>query len=272
MNARMLWGMMVLILAAPVPARAAFEFRPVGARAGGMGDTFAGQAEGAEGLFWNPAAAAWQKGVEATTGYERPFGMAALETAIFGVVVPVGRGAVGVRYQGYGFALYREQSLGATYGMALSSRLGVGVTVRELEVTAEGTARHQWMVLDVGLRGRSRGGLNWGVSAWNAGGESVRVLGQGGMAGLAFEAIPGVRLAVDVQKEAGTPTSVSVGLAWKAGDRVVLRAGAGGRPERLSLGIGVSGGGFRVDYAAVYHTILGVSHRISITFGRHFGR
>ncbi len=258
----------VLALLAPVPTRAAFEFRPIGARAGGMGDTFVAQAEGVEALFWNPASVAWGRGVEGVGGYDRPFGMGALETQVVGVVVPVGKGVVGMGYLGYGFSLYLEQTYGVTYGVALSSRLGVGLMVRGIQVTVAGMERRRWAAFDLGVRAYLAEGLVWGLSAWNAGGAAVDLLGQGGMMGVGFEAAPGMRVLVDVRKEAGAPTGVSAGMEYRVGNGVALRTGVGGRPERLSLGVGVRRGVFRVDYAAIFHTVLGLSHRVSVLVGR----
>ena len=86
--------------------------------------------------------------------------------------------------------------------------------------------------------------------------------------GVGFEVAPGVSLLVDVQKEAGMPVGMSAGMEYRAGKRVALRTGAGGGPERLSLGVGLQRGALGVDYAAVYHTVMGLSHRVSLTVGR----
>lgn len=263
---------LVVILSTPAPMRAAFEFQPIGARAGGMGDTFAGCAEGAEGLFWNPASVAWTVGVEAMGGYERPFGMAALETEAFGIVLSVGKGGVGLSYLGYGFSLYLEQTVGLTYGVALSSRFGVGVTVRGIQVSVAEVGRRRWTAFDLGIRAYLTEGVVWGLSAWNVGGVKVGQLGQGGMSGVGVEVAPGAVLLVDVRKEAGLPTGTSVGVEYRYGDGLALRMGAGGRPERLSVGVGVKRGVFTVDYAAVYHTVLGLSHRVSVSVGRRRSR
>ena len=92
-----------LALFLPIIAEPAFEFRPIGARVGGMEDTFAGMAEGAEVLFWNPASITWLPGIDATAGYDRPFGMKELQTQAFGVLFGTGVGAAGLSYQSYGY-------------------------------------------------------------------------------------------------------------------------------------------------------------------------
>ena len=256
---------LVLVVALRTPIHAAFAFRPVGARAGGMGDTFAALAEGAEAVFWNPGAIARAKGTELTAGYERPFGMGELALQSIGAVMPLPRGAVGIGYVGHGFSLYREQTVGLTYACGLSSRLALGAAVRTMHLSVEGLEGHRWAAFDLGARARLSETVSLGLSAWNVSGQAAGVLGQGGMAGIGFAAAPGVTAVIDVRKEAGTPTSVSAGLEYSAGDRVLLRTGAGSGPERLSLGLGLIRRWLQIDYAAIHHNVLGVSHRVSLT-------
>ena len=252
----------------PFHADAAFEFHPVGARPGGLGDTFVGWAAGVEGVFWNAGALAWAEGVSVTGGYERPFGMAALDVQAIGTVASSGRVAVGLGYEEYGFSLYRERTTGVTFGIRVASRLGLGVRVRRMRLSVAAGANRAWTAFDLGARIVLSSKATLGLAAWNAGGQSVDVLGQGGMAGVGFEVVPDLALLVDVRKEAGHPTGASAGVEFSPSRNVTLRLGTGGRPERLSIGMGVSRGVFRIDYATLYHTVLGMSHRVSMTIGR----
>ena len=251
----------------PVQADAAFEFQAVGARPGGLGDTFAAWAEGVEGVFWNPGAVAWGKGVSVTGGYERPFGMAAMDAHAIGTVASAGRVAVGLGYLEYGFSLYRERTAGLTVGLRVASRLGLGLRIRRMQLSVAGGANRAWTAFDLGARIVFGPKFILGLSTWNAGGKSVDVLGQGGTAGAGFQVVPNLALLLDVRKEAGRPTGVSAGVEYVPARRVMLRMGAGGRAERLSVGAGVIHRGLRIDYATLYHTVLGLSHRVSLTMG-----
>ena len=75
-------------------------------------------------------------------------------------------------------------------------------------------------------------------------------------------------LVADLRKESGMPTGSGVGLEYRLRPGMVLRLGAGGHPERMAAGLGVRKGWVRVDYAALFHTVLGVSHRVSVHLGR----
>ena len=259
---------LVCVSVDPVQADAAFEFQAVGARSGGLGDTFVGWAAGVDGVFWNPGAVAWGEGISFTGGYERPFGMAVLDAHAIGAVASTGRAAIGVGYQEYGFSLYRERTAGITLGLRVASRLGLGLRIRHMRLSIAGGAKRAWTAFDLGARIVLRRTVTLGLAAWNAGGQSVDVLGQGGMAGVGVEVVPNLALLLDVRKEGGRPTGVSAGMEYSLAHRVMLRLGAGGRAERLSMGAGVIHRGFQIDYATLYHTVLGLSHRVSLTLGR----
>ena len=229
---------------------------------------FAGIASGAEGLFWNPAAVVWGQRRDLFGGFERPFGMSELETQAFGIVLEKGDHGLGMRYQKFGFALYLEQQVGLTYGHLFGQRLGLGVTVRGLEVRVAQRVTRRWAVFDLGVQAVLKKGVTWGLAAWNAGGTRMGVLGQGGMMGLGVEVGEGVVLVVDIQKESGMPTGSGVGLEYRLREGILLRVGAGGHPERVAAGMGVRKGWMQVDYAALFHTVLGVSHRVSMRFSR----
>ena len=259
---------LLCVSVAPVQADGAFEFQAVGARAGGLGDTFVGWAAGVDGVFWNAGALAWGEGVSITGGYERPFGIDVLDANAFGTVASTGRAAIGLSYQDYGFSLYRERIVGLAFGHRVVSRLGLGLRIRRLLLSVAGGAKRSWTAFDLGARMVLGAQVMLGLAAWNAGGQSVDVLGQGGMVGVGFEVAPDLALLVDVRKEAGRSTGVSVGMEYSLARRVMLRLGAGGPAERFSMGAGVAHRGFRIDYATLYHTVLGLSHRVSLTLGR----
>ena len=194
--------------------------------------------------------------------------MAALDTEVTAVSVRIGNGAVGLGYSVFGFELYREEQLILATAYRLSDRLGIGVTTRRLMMTAQGLFGRGWTVFDVGMQARLGGGAHVGIRAWNVGGMAIALLGQGGSIGVAFKPAVFLTAVVEMAKEAGTPTGVGVGGEYKTGKFLILRVGAGGGPERTAMGVGIRRLGATFDYAALYHIILGVTHRVSISFSR----
>ncbi len=250
----------------PSSVHTAFEFQPIGAHTAGTGDTGVALAAGASGAFWNPAALAWGKRISLFGMYDRPFGIAELATHAFSAGLRIGHHGLGVRYTGLGFALYKEQVFGLGYGLRVFQQLSLGFGIRALQLSTAGIPTQHWAVFDAGIRWQIRKGVFLGAAIWNAGGRHTSLLGQSGTAGIGIAIMPQVALVADIQKEANFPTGAGIGVIYHLLPQLVLRTGAGGQPERLSAGFGLRKSGFAIDYAAVWHTILGITHRTSVIY------
>ncbi|MDE2828862.1 MAG: hypothetical protein OXN20_01945 [Gemmatimonadota bacterium] len=258
--------LVLLFTLLPSSAHTAFEFQPIGAHTSATGDAGVALATGAAGAFWNPAALAWGKRISLFGTYDRPFGIAELATHAFSAGLRTGRHGLGVRYTGFGFALYKEQVLGLIYGLRVFQQLSLGFGIRALQLSTAGMPTQHWVVFDAGIKLQIREGVFLGAAIWNAGGSHTSLLGQSGTVGMGIAIMPQVALVADIQKEATFPTGAGIGIIYHIHPQLVLRTGAGGQPERLSAGFGLRTGGFAIDYAAVWHTILGITHRASVIY------
>ena len=247
-------------------AHAAFEFQPIGAHTAGTGDTGVALAAGASGAFWNPAALAWGKRLSLFGTYHRPFGIAELATHAFSAGLRIGRHGLGARYTEFGFALYKEQGFGLAYGLRVFQYASVGLGIRALQLNTSGMPTQHWMVFDAGIKWQMRENVFLGAAIWNVGGRHTSLLGQSGTVGMGIAVMPRVALVADVQKEATFPTGAGIGIIYHIHPQLVLRTGTGSRPERLSAGFGLRKSGFAIDYAAVWHTVLGITHRASVIY------
>ena len=242
----------------------AFEFHPVGAQATGVGGVGVAHINGAEGLFWNPASVVFGKKSALFAAYDRPFDLAALESQAVAGAIQWKRHGLGGTYEGFGSELYREQAFGGVYGYRISHHVGIGVQVRALALTVAGRKPRQWIVFDLGLRLQLNDSVQWGVVAWNTSGVRTGILGQGGALGLATHLGEDADLFASIQKEAGMPTGFGVGIQHNMVSVLMLRVGVGSQPERFSVGFGLQHKWLKVDYAGIWHTVLGMSHRLSL--------
>lgn len=251
----------------PSSSFAAFEFQPIGAHTAGTGDTGVALAAGASGAYWNPAALAWGKRISLFGMYDRPFGIAELATHAFSAGLRNGRHGLGVRYTGFGFALYKEQVFGLAYALRVFQQLSLGLGIRALQLSTAGIPTQHWMVFDAGIKLQIRENVFLGAAIWNAGSRHTSILGQGGTVGMGIVVLPRAVLVADIQKEANFPIGAGIGVIYHIHPQLVLRTGAG--PEKLSAGVGLKKKGFAIDYAAVWHTVLGITHRASVIFEHH---
>ena len=251
------------------PLSAAFEFTGMGARAGGMGDAYSVMARGAEGLFWNPASVVWQEGFSLYAGLDRPFGLSDLNTHSLSGAWCGRRAGMSLGLTRFGPEAYQEQAIAAALSWRPSPRESLGVTVRRLTLRMGNDVDRDWLAFDLGARAAVGRGTEVSLWAWNAGGSGTALVGQGGSAAIGFVPAQRIRVSAEMSKEAGLPVGFGVGLVHSPAEILTIRCGAGGQPERLSLGVGVSKGTWSVDYAAIHHTVLGLSHRVSLRFGSH---
>lgn len=249
-------------------AHAAFEFHPVGAQAGGVGDVGVAHLVGAEGVFWNPASVVFGRGMGVFATFDRPFGVKALESQAVSGVVRWGRLGLGGTFEGFGFELYREQVFGGVYGVRIGERVGVGGQVRGLVMRVAGQGERRWFVGDLGVRVLVHESVTWGLVARNVSGVQTGTLGQGGAMGVAIRVDDGTSLLASVQKEATVPTGFGLGIEHQVVSMLILRVGIGSQPERMSAGFGIQRGWLALDYAGVWHSILGLSHRVSLRLER----
>ena len=256
--------LLVVLLSHDRAADSAFEFKPLGAQAGGLGDAFSAMCDGADAVLWNPASVAGAGGLSFASGLDRAFGLVELDTHSLAVAWCGGRIGIGLGVTGFGFEAYGERSLRTVVAWRVTDRARLGAGVRWLAMDLGDAPRRRWAAFDLGSDVAVTRTSRLSFWAWNAGGTATKHIGQGGAMGLSFEPADRIRISAEVSKEAGHPTGLGIGIAYRPFGKVALRGGVGGRPERLSIGIGLPKGIWRVDYAAVHHTILGLSHRVSV--------
>jgi hypothetical protein len=256
----------ILLLLTSVPVHPIAEFSPGGSRSAGMGDAYVGWAAGAEGLLWNPGSVATGTTISAMVGYDRPFEIEELETVSVASILRFGRMGIGLQHQGLQASALVESVNGMTLGLRVKE-VGGGLRLRYISSQVEGRRSRNWTVYDLGILIRSTAGISVGLVGLNVTGKSTGILGQGGMVGLAVTR-EATTVTVDVQKEAGTATGGAAGVEYRLSELARIRLGIGGHPERLIMGFGVKGIGAEIDYGILYHTVLGLSHRLSLSYSR----
>ena len=181
-------------------------------------------------------------------GYDRPFGLSELDTVSGASALRIGRVGIGVQYQGMQASALMETTSGLALGLRVNA-VGTGLRFRSGLAQVSGRAPRQWVVADLGVLIVSSTGI------------------QVGLVGLAVT-WGTTTIILDIQKEAGTPTGSAFGIEFRSSEIGRIRFGVGGHPERLTMGLGVRMTGAEFDYGILYHTVLGLSHRVSLSFTR----
>jgi len=257
----------------------------VGARPLGLGGAFAGVANDANAIYWNPAGLPILQRQEITSMYGNLFGLG-LKNSYLGYILPVGDNhAVGVDWMYYGFGdeefSYSQNKFNISYGLRLHRMLSIGINGKFLD---------QDMSLDNTSRGSARGfgfnfgvlfspinNLNLGITGHDVGGTSVKydndiseeIFSQRFRFGIAYQPFEGLLLASDIDDRFhfGTEYWLFNVLALRAGVQKALKKMSDySRSMIFSGGLGLKYRFLQFDYAIESDPELTNTHRFSLTF------
>jgi len=251
-----------------------FEENESGVRAEGMAGAFTAIADDAGAVDFNPAGLFQVDAVQAQAFGKLLYGGAGvgLHTAHGVVAMPVAKlGTMGLRLQETGFGLESQRSLKLAHGFRLAEGLACGYGLNGYNLSQANYGQGFAFGLDLGLFARIykmwtvgfyAHNLNMpriGTGAWN--GDLPRLL----VLGLGFSPAAGINSAVDISKEPGQPTRVSVGQEFTIVEHyLTLRAGVQTEPVRLSFGLRTGLQRIHLDYAFRTHPTLPVTHNLGL--------
>jgi hypothetical protein len=263
--------LILLVLLLALPAHAMFEENESGVRPEGMAGAFTAVADDVCAADYNPAGL-FQVDRTQFAGFGKLLygGVGAgLHTVHLSAGMPVrSAGTVALRLQETGFALESQRSLKVAHGFRLAEGLAFGYGLSGYNLSQQDYGQGFAFGVDAGLFARIYRVWTVGFYAHNlnmpkiGGSDLPRLL----VAGLAFTPQPAIQSAIDVSKEPGKPTRVSVGQELRiVQDFLTLRAGVQTEPVRLCFGLRTGLEHMHVDYAMQTHPVLPLTHNLGVT-------
>ncbi len=248
-----------------------FEDNESGVRPEGMAGAFTAVADDVSAADYNPAGL-FQVGMVQFAGFGRLLygGVGVgLHTAHLAAAVPIQSvGTVALRLQETGFDLQSQLSVKLAHGFRLADGLAVGYGLNGYRLNQKELGSGAAYGVDAGMFGRLYRAWTVGFYAHNlnmpriGASDLPRLL----VVGLGFSPQPGIQSAVDVSKEPGKPTRVSVGQELRVvQDHLTVRAGVQTEPVRLAFGLRAGTERIHVDYALQTHPILPMTHNLGMT-------
>ena len=258
------------IVAAPLPARAAFEDLEVSPRWRAVGGAGVAAVDDPYAALRNPSALAWADGVNGAFSYLQPYSLDfAAQNAVGGTFrlpgsaggIGIGVRQFGVRYLGvsldeeltitvsHGFRLMHDAQSELAFGWGVSlHHLSFGPSVTGLDPGSASTVG-----LDVGATAVIRDLTRVGFAIHDFNSPSIgdrdreplprRVTG-----GMVYQPYPGVSALVDLAAGLGEAIEYRGGIELEPIDHLMLRAGIGTEPNTFSAGIGFRIRGLALDY------------------------
>ncbi len=201
--------------------------------------------------------------------------LGAVEPPATGLPARASRGVLGLEAQRWGGKLYNETRLGAAYGYRLEA-VSIGGRLDVLQVSFQDLGSRR--VLATSLGGQADilpQRLTLGIHLYN--------LTQARLAsyqdervptvlrvGLAYRPGKQVLLLAEAEKGVDRAAGVKAGLEYLPTPAVAVRLGYASLSQQATGGVGWQAGNFQFDYAAGWHSALGISQYFSV--GWHWCR
>lgn len=194
-----------------------------------------------------------------------------VEPAAAGLPARASHGVLGVEAQRFGGVLYTETRLGAAYGYRLGV-VSIGGRLDVLQVSFQDLGSRR--VLAAALGGQADilpQRLTLGVQLYN--------LTQARLAdyqdervptvlrvGLAYRPGKQVLLLAEAEKDVEHDAGLKAGLEYLPVPVVAVRLGYASLSQQATCGVGLRAGDFQFDYAAGWHSALGLSQYFSVAW------
>ena len=233
-----------------------------------MAGAFVAVADDAEAAFLNPGGTPQVSRFVLTSHYTRLFGMKELAQVSISGVAPTRMGHFGLFYHSFGSSLYREAVIGLSYGRSIGRRFHAGLTLRRMSLAVRNYEGASASALDAGVLVDLPYSLRLGTMVHAAAllNESGTATGNPRIVQVGLSRT-GDRLTVSFQVDHHPRHGYNtrIGQEFRLAELVTIRAGLTTDPSLFYIGLGLAKGRVKTDYALSSHSLLGVTHRFSLT-------
>jgi hypothetical protein len=242
---------------------------PRGARAAALG----GVSTALRGEVWcavvNPALGMTLPGMRvALDAAPAPFGLVELASAGIAVNAHLGTVAVTLSATRVGGELYREILLSAGASIPVGPRgiIGVSGEMRHVRIRSYGSAAS--FALTLGACFMPSDLLTIGAAVSHAAATGLGASSERPeptiQLGLSAGPVEGFMVGAEIWKTSRIPAELHAGVEYAPTDFLRVRGGISQEPPDLTFGAGLRAGRLVLDYAAVFHPLLGPSHILTL--------
>jgi len=254
-----------------VIAYSAGDHTIIGGRAAAMGNTSVTKSDEWS-VFNNQAGLAWCRRFSAGIYFENRYLLKDLSLKALAVTVPVGKGAFGISFRHFGFALYSEMNTGIAYGMRLTKSFSAGVQVDYLRLhVADGFKDNNVFTCEIGLQYRASEHLWLGLHVANPVPVRLSSVSKERLTalmrfGISWRITDGLHSDLEVEKDLVHKPVLKAGIEYHPAKSLFIRMGLLSSPATFTFGFGLEFGNLQFDIASSYHMVLGYSPQASLTY------
>lgn len=259
-------GVILIVLFIPVLLFAQME---PGARQIATGNSAYAQADDVFSLFYNPAGISRIESGEVGVYYSpAPFGLKELANGSFAVNRNFSFLSAAIGASVFGFSLYKETSIFAGVSKKLFGKFYAGVTFVYKYLSIENYGHASSLVINLGTLYKLTENLRLAFVVNNpfrsSFVENDNSIPTEISVGVSYNPVENAVLNVAATKELDFPVSLKFGLEYGIWKYIDLRFGFESEPELYTSGVGIKYSFVKIDYAAVVHQTLPLSHQVGI--------
>lgn len=224
-------------------------------------------------IFSNQAGLGFLEELSFTVFGERRFLVAdGLNSFLFGAAYPHQKiGTVGLSVHYFGYGPYNEQKIGLSYARKLFKRLSIGAQFNYIGTRFGNNyygSAHTF-TFELGVLAKISKQLHIAAHVFSPArielpnGESLPSVFK---IGIAYLPSSKLRLTSEVEKDLIQPFNAKFGIEYQVIEVLYIRAGVATTPVVASFGLGLKIKALRIDIATSYHTTLGLSPSLSVSY------
>ncbi len=220
----------------------------------------------------NQGSLAFVRQAEVGAFYENRFFIKELSQTGFSAVLPIKKGTFGLTYSSFGYKLYRESQVSLAYGMRLSERIGLGISLDYLNTKiADLYGQAHAITGSIGVTAKLTDQITFSSHIYNPFRAKITDYNKEKVPtifklGAQYTFSKKVFMIIEAEKTSVQKVNIKGGIEYNPTSIVYIRAGAATYPTQASFGIGVNYQGLKIDVSSMYHSILGLSPQIGISY------
>lgn len=204
--------------------------------------------------------------------YENRFFVKELTQSGFAAAVPIKKGTFGLSYSSLGYKLYRESHMTLSYGMKLTDNICAGIGFDYLNTRiADIYGKANAFTGSVGLTAKilpqvviSSHIFNpFRAKITNYNNEKIPTIFK---LGAQYIFSKKVSIVAEAEKTSAQKINMKGGIEYNPSSLIYLRVGGCSYPTQASFGVGVNYNGLKIDMCTSYHSILGFSPQIGLSY------
>lgn len=224
----------------------------------------------------NQGSLAFVRKTEVGAFYENRFFLKELSQSGFGVALPIKKGTFGLTYSSFGYKLYRESQVTLSYAIKLNENIGIGIGIDYLNTKiADIYGQANAFTGSIGLTAKLIPQLMISTHIYNPfrakitnyNNEKIPTIFK---FGAQYTFSKKVFLVAEAEKTSAQKLNIKGGIEYNPSSLIYLRVGGSSYPTQAAFGIGVNYQGLKIDVSSMYHSILGLSPQIGLSYA--FGK